>query len=190
MGCSPVPCPSANQTVQVVGGDGGRTGQPEWMIFKSPNHYNLYLRGARRPYARRLPGIMERILNYCSVAEADRLVIRNTRQLVTNITLLLWYFKYRGEMHKVAFELSDEWETVMHMYPLEPKEGCFNQDRGSQRKSITISRGHKLTEKLLNLLEELKRRDVLQFDDIYRKFTVEESTAFTSQIGAQWREIE
>nr|CDS26524.1 hypothetical protein HmN_000677500 [Hymenolepis microstoma] len=41
----------------------------------------------------------------------------------------------------------------------------------------------------LNLLEELRSREVRSFDEAFQKFTPEEITAFNAYMGIQWCDV-
>lgn len=132
---------------------------------------------------------VDRLLNDCLVSADDWLFIKNTRQLVRNVYLIIQYFKYRGTVHEVGTELKEEWEHAQDMPPIAPQDSCLSDIRRAQRKSSASQRVESRHAKFSNLLEELKRREVKQFEEIFSKFSVRETTDLNTSIGVQWREI-
>ncbi|VDL44278.1 unnamed protein product [Hymenolepis diminuta] len=70
----------------------------------------------------------------------------------------------------------------------------------SQRLGNVVFKSEKITsnvlngeqtrmQKCLNLLKEIKRRGVTQFEDLFKEFMIEEVIPFNSQVGVQWREV-
>lgn len=75
------------------------------------------------------------------------------------------------------------------IYQLWNPFGLFSIQKRLQVKSLTANSEQTRMQKFPNLLKEIKCRGVTQFEDMFRRFTVEEVTAFNSKISVQWREV-
>lgn len=132
---------------------------------------------------------VDRLLNDCLVSANDWWLIKNTRQLVRNVYLIIQYFKFRGIVKEVGTELHEEWEHAQDMPPIEPQTACFSDIRRAQTKSAAAQRAESRHVRFNNLLEELKRRDIRQYEEVFSKFSVGEITELNTSMGVQWREI-
>lgn len=132
---------------------------------------------------------VDRLLNDCLLPAENWFDAKSTRQYVRDIYLLLQYFKYRGTVKEVGAEMRDEFEMAHDLQPIEPNHPCHSVLQRQKFRSQAAQRESSRKVKFDSLLSELKSRDVRQFEDIFRLFSVEEITNFNSSIGVQWREI-
>lgn len=116
-------------------------------------------------------------------------MIKNTRQRVRNVYLIIQYFKYRGIVHEVGTELREEWEHAQQFPAVQPETSCLSDMRRTQNKSLAAQRSESRHTKFTNMLEELKARDIRQYEEIFTKFTVNEITQLNTSMGVQWREV-
>lgn len=130
-----------------------------------------------------------RLLNDCMVPADEWWIAKATRQYVRNVFQIIQYFKHRGVVKKVGQELEEEWERSLCLPPLEPQSAYYSELKCAKTKSLVAQRAETRQAKFDSLLEELVRRDIRQFEDIFQKFSVQEITKMNSSMGVQWREI-
>nr|CDS29136.2 hypothetical protein HmN_000219400 [Hymenolepis microstoma] len=117
---------------------------------------------------------VDRLLNDCLVPADNWWMIKNTRQLVRNVYLIIQYFKYRGVVFEVGTELHEEWQQAQDMPPIQPHVTCDSELRRARTKSTIAERTESRHTKFTNLLDELKRSDIRQFEEIFSAFSVNE----------------
>ncbi|VDL58456.1 unnamed protein product [Hymenolepis diminuta] len=132
---------------------------------------------------------MERILRDAGVPISEWYQAKMTKIIVNNPVKMIQYFKFRNTPVIIGAELRDIFEIARSMPPLETAEQCYGIQLRTQTKAALNNKVDNRVSKYESLYEELKRRGVRDFDDMYTIFTVHEIMHFNANIGLQWREI-
>lgn len=132
---------------------------------------------------------MDKILCDYGVLTGERYQAKLTKILVRNAMKIVQYFKFRNQPILIGNDLGDIWETPRTMPPLESAEQCFGIQMRTQTKVGINGKIDNRVTKYNMLQEELQRRGIRDFDEIYTVFTVPKIMRFNASIGLQWREI-
>ncbi|KAM3180155.1 hypothetical protein ACTXT7_016859 [Hymenolepis weldensis] len=132
---------------------------------------------------------IHRVLKDCGVPLGEWHQRKLTKILVNNPVKIIRYFKYRNIPVIIGNDLRDVWEVAKYMPPLTTDEQCYGIQIRQQTKAAIDNRVANRTNRYKVLHEELRRRSVRDFEDIYTIFTVDEILQFNASIGLQWREI-
>ncbi|VDL58314.1 unnamed protein product [Hymenolepis diminuta] len=134
-------------------------------------------------------GKIDRVLRDCNVPPGDWYQAKLTKILVNNPVKIIRYFKFHNEPIIIGNDLRDIWGITDHFPALESAYQCCGIQLRTQTKIALNNRISNRTNKYKTLHEELLRRGVRDFKDIFTIFTVDEIMQFNASIGLQWREI-